>query len=62
RQPLVAGVERHDRVELEQPAAVAEVCANVVCAKLGVGSECSTREFVTLPHTAFYAEPDRRLA
>lgn len=41
---------------------MAEVCANVICGKLGVTSECRTREFVTLPHTAHYAEPERRLA
>ena len=23
---------------------------------------CGTRDFVTLPHTAYYEEPDRRLA
>jgi glycerol-3-phosphate dehydrogenase len=41
---------------------MAELCANVVCGKLGVTTECTTREVVTLPHTAFYAEPERRPA
>ncbi len=41
---------------------MAELCANVVCGKLGVAAECRTREFVTLPHTAYFAEPGRRLA
>jgi glycerol-3-phosphate dehydrogenase len=41
---------------------MAEVCADVVCRKLGVDASCGTREFVTLPHTAFYAEAERRLA
>ncbi|HTG48536.1 MAG TPA: FAD-dependent oxidoreductase [Actinomycetota bacterium] len=41
---------------------MAETCADVVCGKLGVNEPCRTREFVTLPHTAFYAEPERRLA
>jgi glycerol-3-phosphate dehydrogenase len=41
---------------------MAELCANVVCGKLGVTSECRTRETVTLPHTAYYADPERRLA
>ncbi len=36
--------------------AMAEVCANVVCAKLGIEVECRTRETVLLPHTAYYAE------
>jgi glycerol-3-phosphate dehydrogenase len=42
--------------------AMAELCADVVCRKLGVARECRTRSFVTLPHTAFYADADRRLA
>jgi glycerol-3-phosphate dehydrogenase len=41
---------------------MAELCGDVVCAKLGVGAACSTREVVTLPHTAFYTEPEARLA
>ncbi len=34
---------------------MAELCANVICAKLGVDAECRTRETVLLPHTAYYA-------
>jgi len=34
---------------------MAELCANVICGKLGVQVECSTRETVLLPHTAYYA-------
>jgi glycerol-3-phosphate dehydrogenase len=41
---------------------MAELCANVVCGKLDVTADCRTRTFVTLPHSAFYAEPERRLA
>ena len=35
--------------------AMAEVCADVVCRKLGVDEPCRTRETVLLPHTALYA-------
>jgi glycerol-3-phosphate dehydrogenase len=35
--------------------AMAEVCANVVCAKLGIDEPCRTRDTVLLPHTAYYA-------
>jgi glycerol-3-phosphate dehydrogenase len=42
--------------------AMAEHCANVLCRKLGVDRPSRTRTFVTLPHTAFYAETERRLA
>jgi hypothetical protein len=34
---------------------MAELCANVICAKLDVQAECATRETVLLPHTAYYA-------
>jgi glycerol-3-phosphate dehydrogenase len=34
---------------------MAEVCADVVCRKLGIDAPCSTRETVLLPHTAAYA-------
>ncbi len=34
---------------------MAELCANVVCSKLGIDAECRTRETVLLPHTAYYA-------
>jgi glycerol-3-phosphate dehydrogenase len=33
---------------------MAELCADVVCRKLGVDARCRTRETVLLPHTAFY--------
>ncbi len=33
---------------------MAETTANVVCAKLGLAKPCQTREFVLLPHTAYY--------
>ncbi len=35
--------------------AMAEVCANVICGKLGVDEPCRTRDTVLLPHTAYYA-------
>jgi glycerol-3-phosphate dehydrogenase len=41
---------------------MAELCADVICRKLGVDREGRTRTFVTLPHTAFFADTDRRLA
>ena len=41
---------------------MAELCANVICRKLGVERPCITRTFETLPHTAFYADPTRRPA
>jgi glycerol-3-phosphate dehydrogenase len=34
---------------------MAELCADVVCRKLGIDAPCRTRETVLLPHTAFYA-------
>jgi glycerol-3-phosphate dehydrogenase len=34
---------------------MAELCADVVCRKLGVDEPCRTRETVLLPHTAYYA-------
>ncbi len=34
---------------------MAEVCADVVCRKLGVDEPCRTRETVLLPHVAYYA-------
>jgi glycerol-3-phosphate dehydrogenase len=34
---------------------MAEVCADVVCRKLGIDAACATRETVLLPHTAVYA-------
>ena len=34
---------------------MAELCADVICRKLGVAAECRTRETVLLPHTAYYA-------
>jgi glycerol-3-phosphate dehydrogenase len=33
---------------------MAELCADVVCHKLGIEAECRTRETVLLPHEAFY--------
>ena len=41
---------------------MAELCGDVICRKLGVDRPCSTRNVTTLPHTAFYAETERRLA
>jgi glycerol-3-phosphate dehydrogenase len=41
---------------------MAEHCANVVCRKLGIDRPSRTRTFVTLPHTAFYTDTERRLA
>jgi glycerol-3-phosphate dehydrogenase len=35
--------------------AMAELCADVVCGKLGVEAPCRTRETVLLPYTAYYA-------
>jgi glycerol-3-phosphate dehydrogenase len=34
---------------------MAEVCADVVCRKLGIDVPCATRDTVLLPHTAAYA-------
>jgi glycerol-3-phosphate dehydrogenase len=34
---------------------MAELCADVICGKLGVEARCRTRETVLLPHDAFYA-------
>jgi glycerol-3-phosphate dehydrogenase len=36
---------------------MAQLCADVVCRKLGIDAGCRTREAVLLPHTAFYAPP-----
>ena len=33
---------------------MAELCADIVCRKLGVEAECRTRDTVLLPHVAFY--------
>lgn len=41
---------------------MAELCGNVICAKLGIDRPTRTRTFVTLPHTAFYTDRDRRPA
>jgi glycerol-3-phosphate dehydrogenase len=41
---------------------MAELCGNVVCSKLGIEARSRTREVVTLPHTAYYASRDRRIA
>jgi glycerol-3-phosphate dehydrogenase len=34
---------------------MAELCADVICRKLGVEATCRTRDTVLLPHTAYYA-------
>ena len=34
---------------------MAEVCADVVCRKLGVDEPCRTRDTILLPHTAYFA-------
>jgi glycerol-3-phosphate dehydrogenase len=34
---------------------MAELCANVICAKLEIDAECRTRDTVLLPHEAYYA-------
>ncbi|MGZ8571270.1 MAG: FAD-dependent oxidoreductase [Actinomycetota bacterium] len=34
---------------------MAELCADVICRKLGIEAPCRTRETVLLPHTAFFA-------
>ena len=34
---------------------MAETTANVVCRKMGYEAPCGTRDFVLLPHTAYYA-------
>jgi len=34
---------------------MAELCADVVCRKLGIEAECRTRETVLLPHTEHFA-------
>lgn len=34
---------------------MAELCADVICGKLGIEAECRTRDTVLLPHTAHYA-------
>jgi glycerol-3-phosphate dehydrogenase len=41
---------------------MAELCGDVICRKLGVDRACRTRSFVTLPHTAFAADPERKPA
>lgn len=33
---------------------MAELCADVVCRKLGIDEPCRTQETVLLPHTAYY--------
>jgi glycerol-3-phosphate dehydrogenase len=40
---------------------MAELCGDVICTKLGIDRPTRTRTFVTLPHTAFYADPERKL-
>ena len=35
---------------------MAELCADVVCRKLGIDEPCHTRDTVLLPHTAYYSE------
>jgi glycerol-3-phosphate dehydrogenase len=35
---------------------MAEVCADLVCRKLGIDEPCRTQETVLLPHTAYYSE------
>jgi glycerol-3-phosphate dehydrogenase len=35
---------------------MAELCADVVCRKLGVDEPCRTRETVLLPHSAYFAD------
>ena len=34
--------------------AMAELCADMVCRKLGIDEPCRTRDTVLLPHTAYY--------
>jgi glycerol-3-phosphate dehydrogenase len=34
---------------------MAELCADVVCGKLGIDAPCSTRDTILLPHTAYFA-------
>jgi glycerol-3-phosphate dehydrogenase len=34
---------------------MAELCADVVCRKLGISAPCRTRDTVLLPHVAYYA-------
>jgi glycerol-3-phosphate dehydrogenase len=41
---------------------MAELCGDVISRKLGVDRPSTTRTITTLPHTAFYAETERRLA
>jgi len=35
---------------------MAELCADVVCRKLGIDEPCATRDTALLPHTAYYSE------
>lgn len=35
---------------------MAELCANLVCRKLGIDSPCRTRDTVLVPHTAYYTD------
>lgn len=35
---------------------MAELCADVVCRKLGIDEPCRTQESVLLPHTAYYSQ------
>jgi glycerol-3-phosphate dehydrogenase len=41
---------------------MAEVCADVICRKLGIDEACQTRDTVLLPHTAYYSELERAAA
>ncbi|HEX2421606.1 MAG TPA: FAD-dependent oxidoreductase [Actinomycetota bacterium] len=41
---------------------MAELCGDVISRKLGVDRPSTTRTVTTLPHTAFYAKTERRLA
>jgi glycerol-3-phosphate dehydrogenase len=34
---------------------MAELCADVVCRKLGIDEPCRTRNTASLPHTAYYS-------
>ena len=34
---------------------MAELCADVVCRKLGIDEPCRTRDMILLPHTAYYS-------
>ena len=46
---------RHDhRRQVHTLRGMAELCADVVCRKLGIDEPCRTRDTVLLPHTAYY--------